>query len=76
MSQALRHFEQLHLLQVSRKPGELLFRRVNQYRLTPDDPEFQTIATAVWRQQREEIELERQLRAEQKQARRAKAIPV
>jgi hypothetical protein len=76
ISQTIRHFEQLHLLQVSRKPGELLFRRVNQYRLTSDDPDFQAIVMKAWQRQREEIELERQLRAEQKQARRAKALPV
>ena len=70
ISQAIRHFEQLRLLQVSRKPGELLFRRVNQYRLTPDDTEFQAIVMNAWKRQREEIEFERQLRTEQKQTRR------
>ncbi len=74
-SHAIRHFEQLRLLQVSRKPKELLFRRVNQYRLTPDDPEFQAIVIRAWQRQRDEVELERQLRAQQKQARRRR-LPV
>ena len=73
---AIRTFERMRLLQVARKPGELLFRRVNQYRLTFDDPEFQALVTKVFQRQREEIEFEKQLRAEEKKARLKSAVPV
>jgi hypothetical protein len=73
---AMRRFERMRLLKVARKPGELLFRRVNQYTLTVEDPEFQSLVTKVFQRQREEIELERQLREEEKMARRKSALPV
>jgi len=63
---AIRRFERMRLLQVVREPGELLFRRVNQYRLTVEDPEFQALVTKVFQQQRDEIELEKQIRSEEK----------
>ncbi len=34
---AIRHFEQMRLLQIVRMRGELAFRRVNQYHLTLDE---------------------------------------
>ena len=61
---------------MTRRPGELTFRRVNQYRLTVDDPEFQALVTKVFQQQREEIELEKQLRAEEQKTRRKGTVPV
>jgi hypothetical protein len=42
---------------------------VNRYRLTLDDPEFQAMVMKVFQRQRDEIELEKQLRAEQRKAR-------
>jgi hypothetical protein len=71
---AIRHFEKMRLLQVARKPGELLFRGVNQYTLTVENPEFQAMVTKVFQQQREEIELEKQFRAEEKMAKKALAL--
>ena len=73
---AMRRFERMRLLQVARKPGELLFRRVNQYCLTVDDPDFQALVTKVFQQQREEIELERRFRAEERTARHKSTVPV
>jgi hypothetical protein len=66
---AMRRFERMRLLKVARKRGELLFRRINQYALTVDDPEFQGLVTKVFQRQREEIELEKELRVEAKKAR-------
>lgn len=73
---AIHHFEQMRLLQVIRLPGGLCNRRVNQYRLTLDDPEFQVMVTKVFQRQRDEIELEKQLRAEQRKARPKSIVPV
>ena len=73
---AIRRFERMRLLRVGRKPGELLFRRVNRYTLTVEDPDFQALVTKVFQQQREEIELEKQLRAEEKKARAKSTVPV
>lgn len=75
IAQAIRHFEKMRLLRVARRPGELLFRGVNQYSLTLDDTEFQAMVMEVYRRQRDEIELEKQLRAEERRARR-KSLPV
>lgn len=76
ISEAIRTFERMRLLQVARKRGELLFRSVNQYRLTVDDPEFQGLLTKVWQRQTAEINLEKQLRTEEKKARLKSAVPV
>lgn len=73
---AIRHFEQMRLLQIVRMRGELAFRRVNQYRLTLDDPDFQAMVMKVFKAQRDEIELERKLRAEQRKTRRKSSVPV
>lgn len=73
---AMRRFEGMRILKVARRPGELLFRRLNQYQLTFDDPDFQTLVTKVFRQQQEEIELEKQLRAEEQKARAKSTVPV
>ena len=66
---ALRHFEQMKFLQVVRAPSTGPLRRVNQYILSFDDPEFQAIVTKVFHHQRAEIELERELRANERRAR-------
>lgn len=66
---AIRRFEQMRMLRVARKPGQLLFRRVNQYTLTVEDPDFQALVTNVFQSQRHEIELEKQLRDEERMTR-------
>jgi|ERR1017187_304656 hypothetical protein len=73
---AMRRFERMRLLQVARKPGELLFRRVNQYRLTVEDPDFQALVSKVYQRQRDEINLEKQLRAEEKKIIGRRILPV
>jgi hypothetical protein len=73
---AIRHFEQMRLLQVVRLPGALCLRRVNQYRLTLDDPDFQATVMKSFQRQRDEIELERQLRTELRKARLKSSVPV
>jgi hypothetical protein len=75
IAKALHRFEQMRILQVARKPGELLFRGVNQYHLTLDDPEFQAMVTRIFQMQRAEIELERRFRAEARKVRGA-SVPV
>lgn len=76
IAQALRHFQQMKLLEVIRTPGLRPLRRVNQYRFTFDDPEFQAMVTKVLQRQRAEIELEKQLREEERQTRKDKYLPV
>jgi hypothetical protein len=73
---AIRHFEQMRLLQVVRLPGGLCLRRVNRYRLTLDDPEFQAMVMKVFQRQRDEIELEKQLRADERKARLKNSVPI
>ncbi len=76
IAEAIRHFQQMRLLQVVRTPSGRCLRRVNQYRLTLDDPEFQAMITKVFQRQRNEIELEKRLRAEERKARLLRAGPV
>jgi hypothetical protein len=76
IAKAIRHFEQMRILQIVRMPGELSFRRVNRYRLTLDDPNFQAMVMRVFKAQKEEIELECKLRAEQRRARIKSSVPV
>jgi len=69
IAKALRHFEQMKFLRVVRAAAGPL-RRVSQYHFDFDDPDFQAMVSKVYQQQRAEIELEKQLRAETKKARR------
>jgi hypothetical protein len=73
---AIRRFEQMHFLRVVRIPGGPRFRRVNQYILTPDDPKFQALMTKVYQRERDEIDLEKQLRAEARRKRGQAVLPV
>jgi hypothetical protein len=66
---ALRRFEQMRFLQVFRERSTGPLRRVNHYAFTFDDPEFQALVTRVFQLQRAEIELEKELRAEERRAR-------
>jgi hypothetical protein len=76
IAQAIRKFQQMHIVQVVKGSGQLLFRGVNKYRLTLDDPQFQSLVMEVYKRQKEEIELERQFREEEKMARRRRRAPV
>ena len=69
VSAALRHFQQMGLLQVVRASGEQSLRAVNRYRLTGDCPQFQELVIRTFQQQREEIEAEKQIQAEARKAR-------
>jgi hypothetical protein len=73
---AIKHFERMHLLRVARQRGELIFRGINQYVLTPEDPTFQLFMAKIFQRQREEVELEKQFRAEEKQARAQRCNPI
>jgi hypothetical protein len=73
VSKALKRFEYIHILKTVRMKDSGL-RAVNAYCVTADDPQFQEIVIEIWRRQREEIELERHLRAEARKARRATCI--
>jgi len=66
---ALRHFEQMRFLQVDRAQSAGPLRRVNQYTFNFEDPEFQAMVAKVFQRQRAEIELEKELRAEERRAR-------
>lgn len=55
---ALRRFQQLGLLEISRGVSEG-FRSVSRYRLTFDSPKFRGVVTEIFRRHREAIELER-----------------
>ncbi len=68
VARAIRRLEQMHILKVRRQPGKLLFRGVNQYILTIDDPQFDALLMKRFRSLREEIELEKQWRAEERKA--------
>jgi len=73
VSKALRRFEHMHLLKTIRgRDSEL--RAVNAYCVSADDPRFQELVNEICRKQREEIEIERQLRAEARKERRATCI--
>lgn len=76
IAQAIHTFQQMHMVEVVKRPGKLLFRGVNQYRLTFDDSAFQSLVANVYKKQKEEISLEKQLRAEEKIARLKREAPV
>lgn len=76
IAKAIRRFEQMHLLRVVRLPDAPRLRRVNQYSFTLDDPEFQVLVSEVYQRQRDEIELEKQMRAESRRRRTESGGPV
>jgi hypothetical protein len=73
---AVKHFEQMKFLRVVRASAAGPLRRVNQYHLDFDDPDFQAMVSRVFQQQRAEIELEKQLRADEKRIRSQRVVPV
>ena len=62
---ALRRFQQLGLLEISRGVFEG-FRSVSRYRLTFDSPKFRDVVTEIYRHHREAIELERAFWAQER----------
>jgi hypothetical protein len=76
ISDALRHFEHMRLLQVVRAKGENSLRAVNSYRFTVDDPEFQSLVMETFQRQRAEIELEKSLRTGERMTQRTSTVPV
>jgi hypothetical protein len=70
---AVRHFEQIGFLKVIRGAESRVNRRVNRYMLNMDDPDFQSLMSAIYQRQREEIETERALREKQRAERRSRA---
>jgi len=68
VAKAIRRFEQMRVLSVIRQPGGPLFRGVSQYILTVDDPASQALLTQRFTSMRQEIALEKELRAEAKKA--------
>jgi hypothetical protein len=73
VSKVIRRFENIHLLKTVRLRDSDL-RAVNGYYVSADDPRFQQIVSEIYLKQREEIEIERQLRAEARKTRRATCI--
>lgn len=76
---AVRHFRRIHLLQVEPRIGGDGFRACNRYRLTFDDPKFLSLLNEIHRRHRDEIDLERAFRAEERKRRRRQreaALPV
>lgn len=76
IADALRHFQQMRFLQVITAKGTGPLRRVSQYRFTFDDPDFQAIVAQVFQRHRDEIALEKQLRAEERKVRCKNVAPV
>ena len=76
IAEALRHFEQMRLLQVVRAKGENSLRAVNSYRFTVDHPDLQALVMKTLQRHRDEIELEKSIRAEKRVTRSANTVPV
>jgi hypothetical protein len=74
VAKAIRRFEQMRVLRIRRQPGGLLFRGVNQYVLTIDDPEFDLLLTQRFTSIQKEIALEKELRAEAKRVKQRAII--
>jgi hypothetical protein len=76
IADAIRYFERMRILRVVRIPGGPRFKRVNQYCLTLDDPKFHALIMEVYKRQRDEIALEKQLRLEERKTKGKSALPV
>ena len=70
IAKALKHFEQMRLLEVVRAPGVRPIRRVNQYHFTLEDPGFQAMVAKIFQSQKEEIELEKAIREGERRGRK------
>jgi hypothetical protein len=69
LAKAIQRFVRMHVLKVVHRPGQRPCRGVNQYFLTIDDPRFDSLLMEQFRRTREEIALEKELRAERKKDR-------
>ena len=76
ISKAVKHFEQMKFVRVVGVAAAGPLRHVNQYHFDFDDPDFHAMVSRVFQQQRAEIELEKQLRAEARKARCKGVVPV
>lgn len=65
---ALLHFQKLHLLQIKTRPSRS-FRECGKYQFTPDNPGFLAIARERSEITKELVQIQRQMRAQQKQQR-------
>jgi len=74
VADAIKHFEKLKLVQVFRRRGQLQFRGVNRYRISADDPDFQSLVTKSYQQVQEEVAIQRQARADERETRRAAGV--
>jgi hypothetical protein len=76
ISAALRELEQIHWLSIvagRREPGSGPVRTTSTYVLTPRSDELMDLANANCKQMREEIEIQRQIRAEARAKRRTRS---
>jgi hypothetical protein len=63
---AIKRLQSLHFLAVTPHRNDVNFRDCNEYRLTPDDPEFLSLAYDTCQRHRDEIDAQRSLRAERR----------
>jgi hypothetical protein len=69
VARAIRRLERMRVLKIKCLPrNTLLLRGVNQYSLTVDDPKFNALVVARYQKLRQEIALEKELRAKQRKA--------
>jgi hypothetical protein len=73
---AMRHFQKMGFLKITRARATDVLRLVNQYRFDFDDADFQALAAETFRRHNAEIELEREMRIEARKARSRKALLV
>jgi hypothetical protein len=74
VSDAVRRFQKMHFLAVTRPKGSHNFRACNEYRLTPEDERFAKLANDMYQAHRAKIEAQRSLR-EQQRTRKTSADP-
>jgi hypothetical protein len=68
VAKAIQRFVRMHVLKLNHQSGQLPLRGVSRYTLTVDDPRFEELLMQRYTRMREEIALEKALRAEQKKA--------
>lgn len=77
VSEAIRLFERIGLLRVDRNSSDCGYRNCNRYHLQFGNERFLSLANRIYRQQQEEIEVERRLREKERNLRRrSKRQPV
>ena len=73
---ALRHFQKMGFLKITRARATDFLRLVNQYRFDFDNAGFQDLVRETFQKHNAEIELEREMRIEARKARSRKALLV